>query len=216
MVPKNPSMARIGGRTRNLQYDDTFIPFYPASVRRQLGRFRGKIIGFVVHAHCWALLNHIISTTLVESKMDKFVRASRKYWHDHEAWGGLDYMLMEWKLRLGSRHPGFYYGCDIYKNPFVVPEVQKAIDSARKTKKERVKSRCSDVPLEVAIMIAEWTCPIHYTPADVKNTRNLLSAWQWTLPDGFWKSRLKEEIFVELNPLRESDYSIDWQALGLI
>lgn len=111
------------------------------------------------------------------------------------------------------------YGCDIYKNPLVVLEVQKAIqkaiDSATKTKEKCMQSRCSPVPLEVAIMIAEWTCPVDYTPADVKNTRNMLSAWQWTLPSCFWKSRLKEDIFIELKSLGESNYEIDWQALRL-
>ncbi|CAG7934843.1 unnamed protein product [Penicillium nalgiovense] len=81
--------------------------------------------------------------------------------------------------------------------------------------KEYKPPRCSHVPLEVATMIAEWTCPIYYTPADMKNTRNMLSAWQWTLPDWFWKVRLKEELFIELNSLRESNHSIDWQALRL-
>lgn len=118
-------------------------------------------------------------------------------------------------MRLGGVHPGFEYGCDIYKNPLIVPEVQKAIDSAMKTKEKRMQSRRSLVPLEVAIMIAEWTCPINYTPADVKNTRNMLSAWQWKLPDWFWKRRLKEDIFIELKLLEESNYPVDWQALWL-
>ena len=96
-----------------------------------------------------------------------------------------------------------------------MPEVQRAIESARKTKKERVQSRYSDVPLEVAIMIAELICPVDYTPADLKNTRNMLSVLQWTLPDWFWKRRLKEEIFIELNSLREANCSIDWQGLRL-
>ncbi|KAJ5213483.1 hypothetical protein N7449_000652 [Penicillium cf. viridicatum] len=219
-IPKDRSIARIGGKTQNLQYDDgIFAQFYAAAIKRQLSRFKGKNVGFVVHAHCWALLNHIISTTLVEKKIEKFVRAARKYWRDHEAWGSNDFSLRSWKHRSGDVHPGFEYGCDIYKNPLIVFEVQKAIqkaiDSATKTKEKCMQSRCSPVPLEVAIMIAEWTCPIDYTPADVKNTRNMLSAWQWTLPDSFWKRRLKEDILIELKSLGESNYSIDWQALRL-
>ncbi|OQD64207.1 hypothetical protein PENPOL_c008G00664 [Penicillium polonicum] len=216
-VPKDRSIARIGGRTKEPQYDGgTFAQFYAATVKRQLSRFKGENVGFVVHAHCWALFDHIISTTLVEKNIEKFVRAARKYWRDHEAWGSYDSMLILWKNGIRSGvHPGFGYGCDIYKNPFIVPEVQKAIDSAMKTKEKRMQSRCSLVPLEVAIMIAEWTCPINYTPADVKNTRNMLSAWQWKLPDWFWKRRLKEDIFIELKPLGESNYPVDWQALWL-
>lgn len=221
VIPKSPNMARIGGRTRGLQYDDRFIKFYTEIIEEPSDP-KGKNIGFIVHAHCWALLNHIIPTALIESDMDKFVRVAREYWldHDHKSWGIDDFALSDWKRCGGTFYPGFAYGCDIYKNPLIVPEVQKtiqrAIDRATKTKEKCTQSRCSPVPLEVAIMIAEWTCPIdYYTSADVNNLRNMLSAWQWTFPDWFWKRRLKEDIFVELKSLREADYSIDWQALGL-
>ncbi|CAI7584807.1 unnamed protein product [Penicillium glandicola] len=215
-IPKNPSMARIGGRTHNLQYDDdTFIQFYAASITKQLNRFKGEHMGFVVHAHCWALLNHIIPTKVVQKKMDKFVRVARKYWRDNESWGSNDYFLRHWKGQPRIAYPGFEYGCDIYMNPLIIPEVQKAIENAKKAKKKRVQHCYSNIPLEVAIMIAEWTCPIDYTPADAKNTRNMLSACQWELPGSFWKRRLNEDIFLELNSLREAEYSIDWQALRL-
>lgn len=238
MIPKDPNMARIGGRTCKLQYDDRFIHFYAAAITKQPSHLRGENIGYAVHAHCWALLNHIISTALVEKNMEKFVRAARKYWRNHESWGrdkddelseiedddseswgSDDWSLRSWKLRFGKYHPGFRYGCDIYKNPLIVPKVQeaieKAIDRASKTEAKSTQLRCSPVPLEVAIMIAERTCPIDYTPADVMDTRNMLAVWQWKLPDGFWKRRLKEEIFIELNSLREANHPIDWQTLWL-
>jgi hypothetical protein len=216
VIPKDPNVARIGGKTGNLQYDDTFIPFHAADIERQPSNFQGKNIGFIVHAHCWALFNYIIPTALVEKKLEKFIRAGRKYWRNNRLWGISDWEQKLWKAGRGRTHnQGFEFGCDIYKNPLIVPEVQKVVDNAWKTKKEYKPPRCSRVPLEVATMIAEWTCPIDYTPADVKNTRNMLSAWQWTLPDSFWKVRLKEELFVELDSLRESNYSIDWQALRL-
>jgi hypothetical protein len=31
----DPNVARIGGKTGNLQYDDTFIPFHAADIERQ-------------------------------------------------------------------------------------------------------------------------------------------------------------------------------------
>lgn len=223
IVPKSRSMARIGGRTPHLQHDDTFVQFYAASIRRQPSEFKDEHIGFVVHAHCWALLNHIIPTTLVERKLEKFICAAQKYWRGHELWGSNDAMLKLVKqydlLHINSELKSpFKYGCDIYKNPLIVPEIQKAIDRARKTGKKYTKphTNYSHVPLDIAILIAERICPIDYTLDDVKNTRNMLSAWQWTLPDGFWKRRLKEEdILFELESLKEEDYSIDWQSLRL-
>ncbi|KAJ6184650.1 hypothetical protein N7519_005951 [Penicillium mononematosum] len=215
VIPKDPNVARIGGKAGNLQYDDTFVQFHAANIETQASEFQDENIGFIVHAHCWALFNHIMPTALVEKKLEKFIRAGRKYWRNNRLWGIQDWEQKQWKSGHGRTYKGFEFGCDIYKNPLIVPEVQKVVDNARKTKKEYIAPRCSHVPLEVATMIAEWTCPIDYTPADVKNTRNMLSAWQWTLPDCFWKVRLKEELFVELTSLRESNYSIDWQALRL-
>ncbi|KAJ5869728.1 hypothetical protein N7455_004669 [Penicillium solitum] len=113
-IPKDRSIVRIGGRKRNLQYDDgTFAQFYAASIKRQPSCFKGKNVGFVVHAHCWALFDHIISTTLVEKKFEKFVRAARKYCRDHKAWGSYDYLLTSWKIGPRGAHPGFMYGCYI-------------------------------------------------------------------------------------------------------
>jgi hypothetical protein len=224
IVPKNPNMARIGGRTPNLQYNDTFVQFYAASIRRQPNEFKDEDIGFVVHAHCWALLNHIVPTNLIERKLEKFICAAQKYWRGHELWGSNDPMLRlvkQYDLLHAHSEPKspFKYGCDIYKNPLIVPEIQLVIERARKAGKKNSQPRYtnySHVPLDVAILIAERICPIHYTLDDVKNTQNMISAWQWTLPDGFWKRRLKEEdILFELESLREADYSIDWQSLRL-
>ncbi|CAG8179004.1 unnamed protein product [Penicillium nalgiovense] len=190
-IPKDPNVARIGGKAGNIQYDDTFIQFHAADIERQPSDFQdknGKNTGFIVHAHCWALFNYIIPTALVEKQLEKFIRAGRKYWHNNRLWGIQDWEQKLWKVE--HRRPygvGFKFGCDIYKNPLIVPEVQKVADNAWKTKKEYKPPRC----------------------------RNMLSAWQWTLPDWFWKVRLKEELFIELNSLRESNYSIDWQALRL-
>lgn len=149
---------------------------------------------------------------MVEKKFEKFVRAARKYWREHEdSWATYD------KLRRFDEDGimAFEYGYDIQQNPLVVPEVQKAIDRARTIKKGCLKSRFCKAPLDVAIMIAEWTCPIEYTTSDVKNTRNMLFAFQWRLPDWFWQSRLKGHSFFELDKLRDAHFSIDWQALWL-
>ena len=170
-------MARIGGkRLKNPGHDDTFIQFHGAWLDRQPKEYKGKNFGFPVHVHCWVLLNHVIPTKLIESNMEKLVRAAQKYWRSRGLWGAQDFQLSLWRpkqLRFRARSSywrrkdwspkGSNYACDIYRNPLMVPEVQKAIDSARKTKKERVQSRYSDVPLEVAIMIAELICPIDYT-----------------------------------------------------
>ncbi|KAJ5177797.1 uncharacterized protein N7500_000496 [Penicillium coprophilum] len=221
IVPINPNMARIGGRKHNLRHDDVFTQFYAAAINRQPSQFKNENIGFVVHAHCWVLLNHVIPTTLVEREMEKFIHAAQEYWHESKLWGSNDSRLRLAKYcDLLHPYPGsnapFKYGCDIYKNPLIVPEMHKAIDRARKTEKNHIRPRDNSIPLDIAIIVAELICPIDYTPADLMNTRNMLAAFQWTLPDGFWKRRLKEEdILFELELLRKANYPIDWQSLRL-
>lgn len=65
----------------------------------------------------------------------------------------------------------YEYGCDIYQNP-LVPKVQQALDCADveslRQSKGRISSRSSNILLEVAILIAEWVCPIKHTLSDIK------------------------------------------------
>ncbi|KAJ5496698.1 hypothetical protein N7463_008685 [Penicillium fimorum] len=137
--------------------------------------------------------------------MEKFIRAAQEYWRDNKLWG-----INGFSLRLEK-----YQG--------LLRPYNKARFNARDSESNRHGEEqkggthpYSNIPLDIAIVIAKWICPINYTPADVRNIRNMLVAWQWELPDGFWKRRLKEEdILFELESLREANYSIDWQSLRL-
>lgn len=110
----------------------------------------------------------------------------------------------------------FEYGCDIYQNPLVVPEVQKAMNCAnvenlRESKGHHLSSHFSNIPLEVAILIAEWVCPVKYTLDDIKDTGNMLSVFGWKLPDWFWQGRLDECLFIELDRLKKARSPVSWQ-----
>ncbi|CAG8110957.1 unnamed protein product [Penicillium nalgiovense] len=41
-IPKDPNVARIGGKAGNIQYDDTFIQFHAADIERQPSDFQDK------------------------------------------------------------------------------------------------------------------------------------------------------------------------------
>ncbi|KAJ5192087.1 hypothetical protein N7449_008229 [Penicillium cf. viridicatum] len=56
----------------------------------------------------------------------------------------------------------------------VVPEVQQAMDCAnveslRESRSRHPSSHFSSIALEVAVLIAEWVCPVKYTLDDIKN-----------------------------------------------
>ena len=214
-------MARIGGSKNDPQYDeDSFVQFYPRSLyprnlTRQPSQHKKKQIGYVVHAHCWVLLNYVIDTTLVEENFKKFVLAARKHWRGFEMWEDYRNIDRGFLVKRLICAQTFDYGYNITPNPLNVPEVQKAIDRARKFRREHIKSPSSKASLDVAVMIAEFICPIDYTMSDLRNIRKILSAFQWRPLDWFWERRLKGHTYFEVNKLRETSSPIDWQALWL-
>ena len=122
-----------------------------------------------------------------------------------------DDLLKKWE------HPrDWAWGCNIYSDPWIVPEVQKAIQLARETPYQRPSSYLSTLPQDICVLIAEFICPIESTRSDVQNTRNMLSIFAWNLPKAFWKRRLqtKEYPFFEVDLLDEAD-TLNWQALWL-
>ena len=106
------------------------------------------------------------------------------------------------------------YGCDICQNP-LVPKVRQALDCAYfeslRQSKGRISSRFSDIPLEVAILIAEWVCLVKYTLSDIKNTGNMLLVFGWNLPNWFWQGRVDERLFIELDELKKVRSPVGWQ-----
>lgn len=207
-------MARIGGKP-NARYDNSlFTPFYAANIGRQPSQLLGKKIGYIVHAHCWLLFGRVLGKTLTRCNFTKLIRTSKKYWHKHELLELQDYNIRY--VEPTQILPNFELGCDIYQNPLVIPAVQKAIDVA-KIKDERPKYSFKGInfPFEVSLLIAEWVCPINHTGKDIKNIKNMLLAFQWKLPDFFWRVRLNEDLFIELGELTEAKSPVDWQVLRL-
>ena len=99
-----------------------------------------------------------------------------------------------------ARYEFYYHGCDLYRDPWIVPEVRNAIKLAQQTgENTRCSSRLSILPLEVCLLITEIICPFEYSHSDVENTRDMLSVFGWTLPDWFWRSRLQLNAIFSLS-----------------
>ncbi|KAJ9489150.1 hypothetical protein VN97_g4136 [Penicillium thymicola] len=82
--------------------------------------------------------------------------------------------------------------CTNCQNPLSVLKVEEAIQ------RNRIRGK---VPLHVGF--------------EVQNTRNLLEAFQWTLPDGYWQKRCDPSLLLEVKELKKTNTQVDWQALGL-
>lgn len=165
-------------------------------------------MGFVFHYYCWEILGHLAGKELIEKTLGQVIQAARQYWQTHEEWGVTDIDTL-FRAQLDgvpyARYESYAYGCDIFVNPWIIPELQNIIQLAQNTIEKRKSS----------LRMAEIICPITYTQSDVQNMHNMLSVFALNLPDAFWRSRLqsKRDLFFEVD-LLETD-SVDWQLLWL-
>ncbi|RJE20172.1 hypothetical protein PHISCL_07489 [Aspergillus sclerotialis] len=201
-VPRDPHLARIGGSTRAPRFNNsTFVHYHNVRMGRQPRFLKGLQCGYTVHAHCWMLLDRAFDggRVYIEAKLDRFIRAPRKYWRGNKLLWGTD--NWDWEMFLDDSDPDitammFYHGCYIYQNPLVDPEF-----------------KC--LPLDVVTLIAEQVCPVRYTVTDVENIRNMLAAFQWVLPEFFWSARCRRYVIFELNDIKNTSPPVDWEALQL-
>ncbi|KAJ5832040.1 hypothetical protein N7474_000351 [Penicillium riverlandense] len=209
--PKDPTIARIGGR-ENARYDDQdFTRFLAAKIGRQPRQYKGELLGYIIHAHCWVLFGRVLGALPTKTKLAKFIQSSRKHWRKEKLHGLEDYNI-RW-VKPNQALSELEYGCDIYQNPLVIPALQEVITRANPS--HTIYPLFNKLPIELAVLICEWICPADYTSNDVENLRNLLFAFQWEMPDGFWRRWLKEDLFFELDTLRKSNSPVNWQVLGL-
>ncbi|KAJ5953868.1 hypothetical protein N7501_008147 [Penicillium viridicatum] len=198
-TPNDPTKARISGSEHARYNGKVFTRFYAASIERQPREYKGKTIGYFVHAHCWALFGQIEGLTLNVAPLAKFVQVCRKYWKNNELWEIWSDMspLDHW---------------DMYRNPFVVPAIHEAID-CKKMERYPPSSCFSNLPLEIALLICQLVCPVtDYTEDDIKDTKSLLLVFGWELPEWFWRARLNCRLFFELEKMRKAGSPVCWQS----
>ncbi|QKX60448.1 uncharacterized protein TRUGW13939_07593 [Talaromyces rugulosus] len=195
-VPRDPLKARIGD-----PYDNP--------------------IGYLVHAHCWLLVDRVVGMELVDTHLAIFVKAVARFWAENIeiCWvlpvdncnDKIDRQIWELEHYEKTDAPS-----SMWKNPAIVPEIQSIIEKATQTRctddrSQHVQpSMVSQIPLEVAIQITDMT-----KRASISDARNLLTAFGWRLPDSYWKNCSRMDLIFEYNDLDESDHPVDWQLLGL-
>jgi hypothetical protein len=154
----------------------------------------------------------------IEEASGQVVRAATEYWNTHEGLGTFDPDVLFRAHELDGtayvRYESYSHGCDIYINPWLVPEVHSAIQLAKEMVGKRKSSYFRRLPLEICLKVAEMVCPIGYTHFDMQNMRNMSSVFALDLPEAFWRRRLlKRDLFFELDLLETG--SVDWQVLWL-
>lgn len=228
-ISRDKNSAQICSKRKRVSNFDNirFRQYFPACIKyEQPSHYQGKDIGPLFHVHCWEILGYLIGKETIEKQPGRIVRAARNYWHRDGnlkfelTWEVEDIELFQTPDQLEKPHKRYFFGCDIYRSPWKVPEIQTAIKLARdrrtKTKKSLYLSKV--FPLEIAFSVAEIVCPLDFTTNDVMSTRNMLFVFDINLPDSFWKSRLQSYHYLcfELDELKRSDSDLlDWQFLYL-
>ncbi|KAJ5184212.1 hypothetical protein N7492_001828 [Penicillium capsulatum] len=178
--------------------------------------------GYVVHAHCWVLFGQVVEGGIarVEANLDVFVRAAQHFWQKDRLRDAEHHLI-----RFGDIPPDPNSSSRAHKerrvlrlycqNPLFVLKLEEAIQRNRIRQIGNRRVGFGDFPLELAIMIIDTVCPAEYTAIEVQNARSLLEAFQWTLPDGYWRKRCDVSPLFEVKRLVKTKARVDWQALGL-
>lgn len=185
--------------------------------------------GYLVHAHCWVLFGQMVEggVARIEANLDVLVRAAQRFWQKDRLRETYDYQV-RWSTLPESPPPDLplpsydEWGEKCFhrlriscQNPLFVLKLEEAIQRNRIRGKVYLHVGLGEFPLDLAIQIIDTVCPADYTAIDVQNARNLLQAFQWTLPDGYWQRRCDSSLLFEVKTLKKIKARVDWQALGL-
>lgn len=213
-----------------------YTQFYPAPASKDYPHphHADKNAGHLFHAHCWKFFIFLLGEQVTDETIGNVVQAAKQYWKPgiprferspYRPWDIGDDDVRFWAHQEDgveyAKYEKYVYGCDIYRSPWVVPEVQESIRTARSHRQNgKQKSSYFDtrIPPEILLMMMEIICPLEYTQENVQDMRNLLSVFSWDIPKSFWERRLKLDIHMlpELDLLEKVDLeSLDWQLLGL-
>ncbi|KAJ5701125.1 hypothetical protein N7488_008673 [Penicillium malachiteum] len=234
--PRDRNSAELCSRRSRQKFSHAqFIQARPALLDEhpvQYYPYDAENLGYTLHAHCWVILGHLLGKEqfgAIEKLPGEAFRAAKQYWLQSlsdpkepcaQKWN-LDTSQVDHYRYHGYNSPydpPYKHGCAIYRKPWVVPEVQTAIELAQD--RGNIKRTCSvsGLPLDIWLLVVEDICPVKYTRLEVTNLRNMYSVFSFNLPEFFWGRRSQRELsfFFELDLLTKDECdSLDWQFLFL-
>ncbi|KAL1855561.1 hypothetical protein Plec18167_004100 [Paecilomyces lecythidis] len=112
-------------------------------------------------------------------------------------------------------------------NPLRIPDIQELIERVTRShidvlrlneQKPRCPAKAADLPLEIAVTIIDLIYQSQpHSLERIEDTRNILVAFGWTLPNTYWQSRCNPRLVFEVDDLIREGRVIDWAefCLGL-
>jgi hypothetical protein len=213
------------------RFPDGTIFVYPATFWNSNNRDLDPH-GYPIHAHCWTLIQQIIGP-YVNDQLGLFIQVL------HERWTEILFQLPDcictingqWLPFMDEDKPLEHDELDVkvfaLRDPMHIPAIhdlmQKSIKHRtgermkRKTRRwsshsfitKYVKSfsSSSGLPLDIKYIILDY---LNHT-----DTRNVLMALKWRIPDQYWRGRVPKDIIWEIKELAASPTDVAWQDLCL-
>ncbi|OJJ37496.1 hypothetical protein ASPWEDRAFT_456812 [Aspergillus wentii DTO 134E9] len=180
--------------------------------------------GYVLHERCWWLAKRIIGGSILEKHLNLFAAAL------HDTQDGVDGMSlnMEWMIYMRAildkgverflstpqqyvqEYTGYYEhaATPIYpvgRDPVNIVELRDLVDKAKGRFGMALKPPIFSLPIDVQCLLADTL--------DSWDLSNTLFAFQWRLPDTYWRGRIPMEILFEYENIRHQN--LDWQYFSL-
>lgn len=200
-------------------------------------------MGYIFHAHCWVLVDRVIGHAIIEMNLKMFVRSIEHFWKENRAlWkqdqfdNNYDDPFNPFRSHLDkapqasgsiSADEDLSRQVDTWQNPANIPEIHRLIEQAiqdhPKDNKDGHRSRnppqsaACHIPVDIALLIMDTIYnDDNYNHESIENTQNMLTAFQWKLPDSYWQNRCKMDLIFEFHDiLKSNNHLVDWQLLCL-
>ncbi|KAJ9196238.1 hypothetical protein C8Q69DRAFT_453143 [Paecilomyces variotii] len=131
---------------------------------------------------------------------------------------------MKIRGRHGDEEPGTTHWP---ANPLRILDIQKLIERVTQShdtvmkpdiRKPRRLGKAADLPLDIAVVIIDIIYKSQpHSRERIEDTRNILDAFEWKLPNAYWQSRCNPELVFEVGDLIKAEHIVDWAnfCLGL-
>ncbi|KAB8224331.1 hypothetical protein BDV33DRAFT_227209 [Aspergillus novoparasiticus] len=177
-------------------------------------REKRLVIGYVMHPHCWLLVDRFLRHGIVKQDLRAFIQAIEIFWRaDRTLW-------MPDLIHDTSEYPCYDHAAP----PFIIRDIQMLITVATNElgkslrQRARLRSIVANVPLEVIMIVIDTIYESRPPcPERIQDTRNVLEAFQLKLPDSYWQRRCNPILIFEAQDVIKAGTQIDgvYFCLGL-
>ncbi|GKZ38132.1 hypothetical protein AbraIFM66950_010102 [Aspergillus brasiliensis] len=214
----------------NLARQKPIVGFQTASILEEDGNRRhGAPIGYVMHPHCWLLVDRFLGHEVVKRDLRAFLRAIEVYWRaDLTLWmpdlvhGAAEFPCYDdaapWiKQNLPVYVTGASDRTHVSESPLTIPDIRRMITKATQEHEKAhrpdvsLSSIITRIPIEIKIIIID---KIYRSPPPcherIQNTRNVLEAFQWEMPDSYWQKLCNPTLIFEVEDTIKAGTPIEW------